>query len=225
MKHERASQTRLRRLVVGGLALVLAGAFGGAQAQSSAPVAGKDYVVIPNGTPLEPEQGKVVVEEFFNYVCPACNVFEPQFVAWQGQLPSYVKVVLVPATFRQDFLPYAYAFYAAKSLGLVDKTHAAVFAAIHRTHTLPAEGDAPDEKKIADFYAQYGVTADEFLKTMHSFGVEVAVRRATDHLKRMRVMSTPSIVIDGRYLVRGQTYADMLRIANYLIEQEHAAGR
>jgi thiol:disulfide interchange protein DsbA len=57
---------------------------------------------------------------------------------------------------------------------------------------------------------------------MKSFGVELKLRRATEHMQRMKVPSTPSIVINGRYLVRGQTFGDMLRIASYLIEKEHS---
>ena len=107
-------------------------------------------------------------------------------------------------------------------LGLVEKTHNAVFDAIHRTHTLPAEGDKPDDEKIAAFYAKYGVDADEFLAAMRSFGTDLKVRRATEHMKDCKVNSTPSIVVNGRYLVKGNTYADMLRTTSYLIEKEHA---
>jgi hypothetical protein len=35
-----------------------------AHAQSSVPVAGKDYVEIPNGTPLDPGEGQVVVGRY-----------------------------------------------------------------------------------------------------------------------------------------------------------------
>jgi thiol:disulfide interchange protein DsbA len=42
-------------------------------------------------------------------------------------------------------------------------------------------------------------------------------------MQRTRIPSTPSIVVNGRYLVRGDTYADMLRIASYLIEKERTA--
>ena len=89
-----------------------------AQAQAPAPVAGRDYIEILNGRPLEPAaDGVIVVEEFFNYICPACNSFEPTFVSWTSKLPSYVKVVHVPATFRADFIQYAKAYYAAEALG------------------------------------------------------------------------------------------------------------
>src|SRR5688500_20411514 len=103
--------------------LVLASVLGPVQAQS--PVAGKDYVEIPNGRPLEPDEGVVVVEEFFNYICPACNAFEPVSRAWQAKLPAYVKVVHVPATFRADFVQYAKAYYAGGGLGPADTTQRA----------------------------------------------------------------------------------------------------
>ena len=192
------------------------------QAQSPAPVAGTDYIEILNGRPLEPSEGAIVVEEFFNYACPGCNGFEPSFVAWTKQLPSYVKVEHVPATFLPAFVQYARAYYAARTLGVADKTHQAVYDAVHRTHVLPGEGDKPDEARIAKFYANFGVKAEDFLAAMQSFGVDTKVRRATEHMQRNRILLTPSIVVNGRYLVRGSSIADMFRIAAYLIEKEHA---
>jgi len=195
-----------------------------AQAQSPVPVAGKDYVEIPNGRPLEPVQGAVVVEEFFNYICPACNMFEPTFVQWAAELPDYVKLHHVPASFRQDFVQYARAYYAAETLGVAEKSHQAVYDAIHRQRVIPAEGQAPDEAKIAKWYAtNYGVNEQQFLSTMRSFGVDAKVRRASEQMTRNKIPSTPSVVINGRYLVRGATYADSLRIANYLIEKERGS--
>ena len=200
--------------------LVLAGVLGPAQAQE--PVAGRDYIEIPNGRPLERAEGMVVVEEFFNYICPACNAFEPLFVAWQAKQPAYVKVAHVPATFRADFVPYAKAYYAAQALGLVEKTHRAVYEAIHIKRAIPAEGDRPDEEKIAAFYAGFGVSKDEFLSAMRSFGVLTKVNRATEHMQKSRVPATPTLVVNGRYMIRGATWDDSLRIASFLIEKERA---
>jgi len=211
----------MKSIVISVLLILLANTLGSAQAQSPVPIAGRDYIEIPNGSPLDPAEGMVVVEEFFSYICPACNSFEPLFVAWAARLPPYAKLVHVPATFRADFVPYGKAYYAAEAHGLVDKTHRAVYEAIHTTRKLPAEGAKPDEGRIAAFYADFGVDKDEFLRTMQSFGVGVKVRRATEHMQRSKVPSTPSVVINGRYLVRGDTYSDMLRIASFLIEKEH----
>jgi thiol:disulfide interchange protein DsbA len=203
--------------------LVLAGVAGAAQAQ--APVAGTDYTEISSGRPLDPPAaGVVVVEEYFNYICPACNAFEPIFVAWAAKLPEGVKIVHVPASFRADFLPYAKAYYVAQSMGVAEKAHAAVYQAIHRAKTLPAEGQRPDEGKIAAFYAaDYGVDQQQFLAAMSSMSVNLKVKRAADHMTRIRVPSTPTIVVNGRYLVKGDSYQDMLRIADFLIEKERTA--
>lgn len=211
----------MKRFIVPVL-LLFVSAFVPAQAQPSAPEAGKDYVEIPDGQPLEPADGKIVVEEFFNYICPACNHFEPLFAAWAKQLPSYVKLEHVPAAFRADFVQYARAYYAAQMFGLADKTHQAVYDAVHRTHTLPAEGDKPDEERIAAFYADYGVDKQEFLAAMRSFSVDARVRHATERMIRNKIPSTPSIVVNGRYLVRGESPSDLLGIATYLIKKAHA---
>ena len=194
----------------------------GALAQTSQPVAGKDYAEIPNGKPLDPVDGKIVVEEFFNYVCPACNRFEPRFVAWAKKLPPYVVVVHIPASFRPDFVQYAHAFYAAQAFNLVDKTHEAVYDAVHSKKTLPSEGQKPDEDKIAAFYANYGVDKAQFLSAMQSFGVNVKVNRANDYMTRAKVPATPTLVVNGRYLVKGDTDEQTLEIASALIEKVHA---
>ena len=212
----------MRTTAISAMLVLLAGAVGTAQAQT--PVVGTDYTEISNGRPLDPVAGGVVVvEEFFNYICPACNAFEPLFVAWAAKLPDDVKLVHVPASFRQDFVPYAKAYYAAQSLNVAEKAHAAVYTGIHRARTLPAEGQRPDEEKIAAFYADYGVDAQQFLSVMKSFAVDLKVRRAAEHMTRTRIPSTPSVVINGKYLVKGNSYQDMLRIADFLIEKERAA--
>ncbi len=204
------------------LLVVLASTANPAGAQTPEPVAGRDYVEIPNGTPMDPADGQVIVEEFFNYICPACFGFEPLLLAWTAKLPPYAKLVHIPASFRADFVPYARAYYAAEAFGLTDKTHAAMYDAIHVSNKLPAEGDKPSDDRIAAFYAGFGVDKDEFLNAMKSFGVELKVRRATEHLQRSKVTGTPSIVVNGRYLVRGNTRQEMLAITSYLIEKEHA---
>jgi thiol:disulfide interchange protein DsbA len=193
------------------------------EAQTPQPVAGRDYTEIPNGKPLDPVAGKVVVEEFFNYVCPACFGFEPLLRAWTAKLPPYATLVHIPASFRADFVPYARAYYAAQALDLADKTHSAVYDAIHVKHTLPSEGQKPDEERIAAFYAGFGADQAQFLSAMRSFGIDVKVRRATEYAQRCKVPATPTLVVNGRYLVKGTTRDDMLQIASYLIEKEHSA--
>lgn len=191
--------------------------------QGPAPVAGTDYVDIEGGQPWQPVAGKIEVVEMFNYICPACYSFDPTLRNWKAKQPADVKLVYVPAQFRPDFVPYAKAFFAAESLGIEEKSHQAVYEAIHLKHSIPAEGDPPDEAKVAAFYAQYGVSAEQFLNTMKSFAVTGRINKANQFMMRSKVEGTPTLIVNGKYLVKGRSWDDMLRIADHLIAKERAA--
>lgn len=191
--------------------------------QGPAPVAGTDYVEIFGGQPWQPLDGKIEVAEMFNYICPACYAFDPSLRNWKAKQPADVRLVYVPAQFRPDFVPYAKAFFAAESLGIEGKSHQAVYEAIHQKRSIPAEGVPPDEAKVAAFYTQYGVSAEQFLNTMKSFAVSGQMNKAKQFMMRSQVESTPSLIVNGKYLVKGRTWDDMLRITDHLVAQERAA--
>lgn len=191
--------------------------------QGPAPVAGTDYVEISGGQPWQPLDGKIEVVEMFNYICPACYAFDSTLRNWKAKQPADVRLVYVPAQFRPDFVPYAKAFYAAESLGLEEKTHSAVYEAIHVKHSIPAEGDTPDEAKVAAFYSAYGVGAEQFLNTMKSFAVAGKISKANQFALRSKIEGTPSLVVNGKYLVKGRSWDDMVRITDHLIAMERAA--
>ena len=186
-------------------------------------VPGTDYVEIQGGQPFDPLDGKIEVVELFGYVCPACNAFQSTVRAWKARQPADVRVTYVPALFGPDWTPYAHAFYAAESLGLVDKTHDAVYDAIHNKQTLPGEGEKPTMAPIAAFYSQYGVSAEQFTNAMNSFAINGKLNKAKQFAIRSQISGTPSLIVNGKYLVKGRSWDDMLRIADQLIAQERAA--
>ena len=183
-------------------------------------VAGSDYELISDGQPFEPVPGKIEIAEFFNYACPACNAFNPYLEDWKAKLPADANLIYVPADFRPDFQQYARAFYAAESFGLVEKTHRAVYEALHQLHTIPGEGEKPDEAKIAAFYAKYGVSAADFQQAMDGFAVNTKLAKARQFGMRCRIQSTPTLVVNGKYRIKGKNWEDTLRIASLLIAQE-----
>ena len=187
-------------------------------------VAGTDYVVIAGGQPFEPRNGKIEVVEVFGYVCPACARLQPLFSAWKKKLPADVRVTYVPAAFGREWIPYAHAFYAADAMGLVDRSHDAVFHAIHVEESLPGEGKEPDEQAIAKFYGKYGVDPKVFADAMHSFTIDAKLARAKQFMVDSGVEGTPTLIVDGKYRVLGKNYEDVLRITDLLIARERAAG-
>ncbi len=187
------------------------------------PVEGTDYEIIKDAQPWQPRNGKIEVVEVFGYVCPACAAFHPLVSAWKARLPADVHFTYVPAPFGPEWMPYAKAYYVAESMGLVDRSHDALIKAIHVTNTMPGEGDKPDEAAIAKFYGQYGANPQEFLSTMNSFTVDAKVNQGRQFMVRTGVNQTPTLVINGKYRVKGNSFEDMLRIASQLIERERAA--
>jgi thiol:disulfide interchange protein DsbA len=188
------------------------------------PVAGTDYVAIEGGQPIQPAAGKIEVAEVFNYVCPACARFQPMVASWKAGLPSDVNFVYVPAMFGSYWDDYSRAYYAAEALGVQEKTHDALYAAIHIEHSLNGElGSHDSPQDIANFYGKHGVDAKTFLDTMGSFSVVAKANRAKQFIQRSKITGTPSLIVNGKYLVKGKSYEDMLRIADHLIARERAA--
>ncbi|MDQ3270385.1 MAG: thiol:disulfide interchange protein DsbA/DsbL [Pseudomonadota bacterium] len=186
-----------------------------------APVAGTDYVEIPGGQPYTPGE-KIEVVEVFGYTCPACASFEPLANAWKARLPADVEFEPVAAPFGGFWNTYAKAFYTAQSMGLIDKTHDAMFRAIHVERSLPVQ-PAPSDEQIAQFYVKFGADPKAFQSTMASFATNAKLRRAQQFLETSGVDSTPTMVVNGKYRVTGRGFDEILRITDHLIARERAA--
>lgn len=188
-----------------------------------APVAGTDYVEIPGGQAFAPAAGKVEVAEVFGYTCPHCAQFQPLIDSWKGKQPSDVNVISVPAAFGGYWVTYARAFFAAETLGVLEKSHDAMFNALHVARSLNLQSTPED---IGKFYAQYGVDPKTFASTMQSFAVETKLNRAKQFATRSKIEGTPSIVVNGKYLVsvdqRGPDV--MFNTIEHLVARERAAG-
>ena len=187
-----------------------------------APGGGTDYIEIAGGQPYQPAAGKIEVVEVFGYTCPHCAHFETLVESWKAKQPADVQFTPVAAPFGGYWTPYAKAFYTAQAMGLLDKTHEAVFNAIHVDRSLPAPPTVATPDQIAAFYAKYGVDAKQFASTMSSFAIDAKVKRANQFIQRSGVEGTPTIVVAGKYRVVGKGFEDMLRITDHLVAQERA---
>lgn len=183
--------------------------------------AGADYVVLE--PPVATSTGdKVEVAEVFSYACPHCAHFQPYADELRSKLPATAQFVLVPAVFNASWEPFARAFYTAQALGLVDKTHQALFDAIHRDH-LPLN----NIDSLAHFYAGYGADAGNFLSTANSFVIDAKMAHAAELVRSYGVEGTPTLVVNGKYRVaantqRGIGFTEMVQIALQLAQQDAA---
>jgi thiol:disulfide interchange protein DsbA len=135
------------------------------------------------------------------------------------ELPAGVTFKLLPAPFSEEWLPYARAYYAAKQLGVVERTHQALFEAkFKQNYPINSLDD------LADFYAREGVDRAQFLRIANSDAATAAMKSDLDLIRKWQVDSTPTIVVDGKYRITGvKTQEEMAAVALWLAKRELSA--
>jgi thiol:disulfide interchange protein DsbA len=201
-------------------------------------VEGKNYFTIepaqPTGIP-----DKIVVTEAFSYACPACNAFHTTADQLAQSLPSNAVMTYLPVSFRPDenFPLFQRAYFAAKALGVADKTYDAMFDAVWKTGELASDDLTTGRPKpqsawptiddVAKFYAKYGVDPKQFVAVANSFSVNTQMKRADDMVKAYAVDGTPTIIVNGKYrFTPGDAggYPQSIELTKWLVAKE-AAGK
>jgi len=186
-------------------------------AQAQAPVAGTDFVKLDKPAPVEAPAGKIEVVEFFSYMCPHCNVFEPAFGAWIKKTPKDVVVRRVPVPFLPNFEVLQRMYYAMEALNLVEALHAKVFAAVHNEHRSFPSADA-----AADWLVAQGVDRAKFMAQYNSFTVASKAARAKQLTNAYQVEGVPTLGVGGRYYTDGSLAKGMdraLQVVDFLVVQ------
>ncbi len=164
---------------------------------------------------------KVEVLELFWYGCPHCYALEPSLNKWVAEAPDYVEFKRMPGLMASSWLDHGKAYYAAEVLGVVDKTHEALFTAIHRYGQQLA-----DQASLAGFYASQGVNEDEFNKVFSSFAVKSKINQAKAKQRNYRASGVPAIIVNGKYRVSTTMKAGpqgLFDVVDFLVEKERSA--
>jgi protein dithiol oxidoreductase (disulfide-forming) len=234
--HRYQETTGMRRFIPTWLALAaLALATGTSYAQGWKE--GTNYFAVNPPQPTTVPAGKVEVMEVFSYACPACNAFQPIMKQLKATLPANAQVVYLPAAFRpdEDWPMFQRAFFAAQALGIVDKTHEAMFNAVWNTGELATmnlqtnrvKNPLPSLEDAARFYSRVAaVKQADFLAAARSFGVEAKMRMADAQIGAMQALSTPTIIINGKYRLQIQDAGGIpqtVELVKYLVAKESGA--
>jgi protein dithiol oxidoreductase (disulfide-forming) len=201
-------------------------------------VEGKNYFTIEPAQPTS-DPDKIVVTEAFSYACPACNAFHTTVDQLVQSLPAGSEMSYLPVSFRPDenFPLFQRAYFAAKALGVAEKTQDAMFDAVWKTGELASDDLTtgrpkpqsawPTIEDVAKFYAKYGVDPKEFVAVANSFSINTQMKRADDLVKAYGVDGTPTIIVNGKYRFTPGTaggYAQSIELAKWLVSKE-AAGK
>ncbi len=169
--------------------------------------------------PVRPQVAadKVEVTSIFSYTCPFCYQLEPQLETWALGLDDDVELVYLPAAFNAQWEHLARAFYIMDALDIKDQAHMALFDRIHQDRA-----NLNSQRALRNFFADFGIDGQEVDRLYSSFGVESQLNRDKSRLRAYRITGVPALVIDGRYVVDGNSagsLSNMLRVAEDLIEQ------
>lgn len=173
------------------------------------------------GNPVAMPDDEIVVTDGFGYPCPACRRFLPYMDSFKADLPDYVTVQHMPIVLQPGWDLFARAYYTAEVMGIAEDTHEPMFKAVH------------DERRqfrsfedIADFYAEYGVSAESFLNTAQSFAVDARMRQNRNDVRTYGIRGTPAVVVQGKWRVSPNglsSYDEMIAVIDHLIEREAKA--
>jgi len=178
---------------------------------------GVEYIKIVPAQPTA-DKNKVEVVELFWYGCPHCHRFQPYVEKWLQTKPANVEYIRMPAILRESWALGARAFYTAKILGKLTQIHEPLFNAIHNERRR-----MNTEEDMSKFFAEHGVSPDEFHKTFHSFAVDTQVRRARVMTRRYHTMGTPTVVINGKYRTdpgAAKGFEKMIQVIDFLVAKE-----
>jgi thiol:disulfide interchange protein DsbA len=188
-------------------------------------VEGTDYFLIdpPQRSGVD---GKVEVTEAFSYGCPACNFAYPYLEKIRKNLPANAVMTYVPASFKptEDWPMFQRAYLAAQALGIADKAHTAMFDAFMNPDGRSIKNPLPTIEDAAQFYAKFGVKAEDFVATANSFAISTKMKQADAYIRATGVDATPTIIVAGKYRLNYQSaggdWDKMGQMINYLVRKE-----
>ena len=174
-------------------------------------VEGKDYKLLNPPQPTNSGK-KIEVLEFFFYECPHCYHLQGPLSIWEKKMPKDVELQFVPVIFRDSEEPTARTFYALQTLGQSARLHKDLFEALNVSNI-----DLSDEAKITEFVTKHGVDGGKFGMAYNSFSVQSKITRGNQMLQSYGVRGTPSIAVDGKYIIIGLQPDETVRVLDEVI--------
>lgn len=171
---------------------------------------GRDYKLLNPSQPTDSK--KIEVLEFFFYGCSHCFHLHTPLTAWEKTMPKDVELTFVPTIFRDSMEPMARTMYALESMGQLDKLHDAIYRAWNEDKI-----ELFDEDSIVNFVAKHGVDREKFTAAYNSFSMQSQVVRAKQMVRGYRINGTPTLVVDGKYVITGLQPDDTIRVLKDVI--------
>ncbi|MDR0481165.1 MAG: thiol:disulfide interchange protein DsbA/DsbL [Gallionellaceae bacterium] len=171
-----------------------------------------DYTLVDPPQPTH--TSKIEVLEFFFYGCIHCFHLEPLMSSWQKNMPPDVEFTYVPAAFNPVWETSGRTFYALEAMGQRAQVHEALFNAWNVSGI-----ELRDQESTAEFLSRNGIDSKKFNDAYSSFRVQSDIARAKQLGLAYKIRGTPTVIVDGRYLITGLQPEDTMRVMESLIEK------
>ena len=193
----------MRRMRFALIAAALVAGF--ATASPTDPRNGAEFTTLATPQATQAVGKKVEVIEFFAYHCGACNAFEPTLVNWAKKQGDNIVMRRIPLPFQGPSDPEARLYLTLEAMGKLGEYHHRVFRAVHVERKRLMKDD-----DIIAWAVANGLDKAKFIEAWNSFGVQTRLKRLPQIVEAYKVSGTPTVIIDGKYLVS----PDAVRKAN-----------
>ena len=127
-------------------------------------------------------------------------------------MPKDVELQYVPVIFRDSWEGMARTFYALEAIGQQRRLHDDLFTAWNVKNI-----ELGEESQILDFVAQRGVDRAKFSAAYNSFTMSSKVARSNQMVRDYGIRGTPTIVVDGKYVITGLEPAETIKVLDVVV--------
>lgn len=177
------------------------------------PEVGKDYFLVNSPQPTS-SGNKIEVLQFFFYPCSHCFKLDPFLKAWDKKMPKDVVRVDESTIFSDSMEPMARAYYALEALRQRQQLHDKIFNALHKDKI-----DLSEDATITEFIVQQGVDRKKFTEAFNSPLIQTKVARSRKMASDHGIRGTPTIIVDGRYMIYGLTPEETIKMLNFVVNK------
>lgn len=168
---------------------------------------GEHYTILK--TPIESKNNEII--EYFWYKCPHCYSFEQMLKHnYQMLIKDEITIRVEHAAIAKHWVQDAQLFYTFREMGLEKKATGILMDFFHNNK---------DKKKTFDgALKEIGVTQEELNKVFTSEPVINALKKSYEDAVKAGITGTPSIIVEGKYLMNSKVFKDYKDLLQAAIE-------
>jgi len=174
-----------------------------------------EYTELSAPQPSQTAGKKVEVIEFFMYHCPFCHALEPVLEQWVRKQGDNIifKRIHIPYQGAND--PEAHLFLTLQAMGKSEMYQSTVLAAVAEIVRRKRSETLSEQEVLDVAYKLPGIDKTRLMETWNSFGVKTMLGRLPGIVGNgYKVKSTPTVVVDGKYVTSPGQVSDITRTRN-----------